>query len=102
MTLAGRTRTMTARITEPSPGHELVETSDTVRTVFTVTPEGAGSRVRFDTTLEGSGFEGVMNRLFAGRLLSPVYADELARLERYAQALATSASTESGRSSVLC
>jgi Polyketide cyclase / dehydrase and lipid transport len=86
--LAGRTNTMTARITEPEPGRTLVEDSEGVRTVFTVQPEAGKSRVRFDTVLEARGLEGLMNRLFAARLLQPLYADELGRLERYARSQA--------------
>jgi hypothetical protein len=85
ISLAGRTNTMTAHISEPEPGRVLVETSQGVQTTFTVDPEANRSRVRFDTVLEASGLEGLMNRFFAARLLRPVYADELRRLERYAQ-----------------
>ena len=86
MTLAGRSQTMTAEVTEPDPGRILVETSPTVRTVFTVAPEGTRSRVRFDTVINERGLTGLLTRLFAGRLLGPLYRDELERLERYAQA----------------
>jgi hypothetical protein len=88
VTLAGRTNTMTAHISEPEPGRVLVERSQNVQTTFTVQPEGRQSRVRFDTVLEASGLEGLLNRLMAARLLRPVYADELQRLERYAQSQA--------------
>ena len=77
---------MTAEVTEPDPGRVLVETSPTVRTVFTVAPEGTRSRVRFDTVINERGLTGLLTRLFAGRLLGPLYRDELERLERYAQA----------------
>jgi len=86
VTLGGRTRTMTSRISEAEPGRVLVEDSDNVRTTFTVQPVGDGSRVRFDTMLEAGGLEGLLNKFFAARLLRPVYTDELERLERYAQA----------------
>jgi hypothetical protein len=86
MKAGGRTGTMTADITEPVPGRVLLETGDKVQTTFTVEPEGASrSRVRFDTVIEAGGLEGLMTRLFASRMLRPLYADELARLERYAQ-----------------
>jgi Polyketide cyclase / dehydrase and lipid transport len=86
VTLRGRTRPMTAEVTEPEPGRVLVETSPGVVTRFTVDPAPGGCRVRFDSALDDGGFMGLMNRLFAARLLEPMYADELARLERYAQA----------------
>jgi hypothetical protein len=44
--------------------------------------------VRFETVIEAGGLEGVLSRLFAPRLLAPLYADELERLERYARAQA--------------
>ena len=68
------------------PCRVLVETGPSVRTVFTVQPEGTRSRVRFDTVIEAGGLEGLLTRLFAARLLGPLYRDELERLERYAQA----------------
>ena len=85
VTLGGRTRTMTSRISEAEPGRVLVEDGDNVRTTFTVQPEADRSRVRFDTVLEAGGLEGLMNKFFAARLLRPVYTDELERLQRYAQ-----------------
>ena len=84
--LGGRAQTMTAAITEPEPGRVLVETSPGVQTTFTVEPAGGGqTRVRFDTVLEAGGIAGLLTRLFARGMLRPVYADELERLERYAQ-----------------
>lgn len=86
MKLAGTSQSTTAEIDEPEPGRVLVETGPKVRTVFTVEPEGTRSRVRFDTTIDAGGLEGLLTRLFAARLLGPLYRDELERLERYAQA----------------
>ena len=85
VSLAGRTNTMTARISEPEPGRMLVEDGEHVQTTFTVQPEADKSRVRFDTVLDAGGLAGLMNKFFAARLLRPVYTDELERLERYAQ-----------------
>ena len=86
-TLGGRTREMQAEISEPQPGRVLVESGQGVQTTFTVLPEGAGrqARVRFDTVMEAGGLEGLLTRLFAPRLLAPVCADELDRLERLAR-----------------
>jgi hypothetical protein len=89
MTLGGRRRTVTTEISEPQPGRVLVERGDGIETTFTVEPvgpRGEQARVRFDTVMEAGGLDGLLTRLFAGRLLAPVYADELQRLERYAQA----------------
>jgi hypothetical protein len=82
----GRTRRMSATITEPEPGRRLVETADGVVTTFTVSPSGRGCVVRFDTVFEEPGLTGLLLRLFLGRMLGPLYADELARLEAYAHA----------------
>ena len=101
MDLGGRHDTTTATITEPDPGHVLVETSPTVVTTFTVEPSAGGAVVRFDTVIDEPGLRGVMTRLFAARLLAPVYDDELQRLEEYAGGLARSragASSPSGPS----
>ncbi|HEX2033922.1 MAG TPA: SRPBCC family protein [Chloroflexota bacterium] len=90
MALGGRRRTVTAQVTEPQPGRVLVETEANggIQTTFTVEPhgqEGRQARVRFDTVMEAGGLEGLLTRLLAPRLLGPVYADELTRLERLAQ-----------------
>lgn len=86
MKLAGRTRRAEAVISEPEPGRVLVETGPTVVTTFTVEPAERGSMVRFDTTLDEGGLAGLLNRLLAPRLLRPLYADELKRLEDHARA----------------
>jgi hypothetical protein len=86
VTLGGSTRTMTQEVSEPEPGRVLVESNDRDRTVFTVEPVGQQSRVRFDTQLDVRGLQGLVTRLFAPRLMQPLYADELASLERYARA----------------
>jgi hypothetical protein len=82
----GRTRTIEATISEPRPGRTLVETGADVVTTFTVEPEGSGARVRFDTIVDDRGVQGLLSRMFAGRLLRPIYEDELRRLEAYARA----------------
>ena len=92
LSLAGRTNTLTSRISEAEPGRVLVEDGQSVRTTFTVQPEADGSRVRFDTVLKAGGLEGLMNKFFAARLLRPLYTDELERLERYAQSQAIAVS----------
>jgi hypothetical protein len=87
MGLAGRMQTTTATITEPEPGRVLLETGPGVQTWFTVEPAGdQRARVRFDTVLEAGGLQGLLTRLFAPCLLRSIYADELGRLERSAQA----------------
>jgi hypothetical protein len=82
----GRRRPMTATVSEPEPGRTLVETGSGVETTFTVAPSGGGALVRFDTVIEVGGIEGFLNRLLVGRLLAPIYADELGRLDEHARA----------------
>jgi len=82
----GRRRTVTATVTEPIPGRKLVETGSGIQTTFTVEPGGGGTRVRFDTTIDERGLQGVLNRLFVARIFGPIYEDELGRLEDHAKA----------------
>jgi hypothetical protein len=87
MKVAGQTREARTQVTEPQPGRVLTE-SDAQRgivTSFIVTPEGTTSRVRIETYWEKGGVGGLVDRLMAPRLLRPIYADELARLDRYAR-----------------
>lgn len=84
-TVGGQTRRMTAVITEPKPGRVLLETGTGVTTTFTVTPSGSGSDVRIDSVFDEPGVGGLLLRLFIGRTLGPIYADELARLDAYAR-----------------
>lgn len=86
-TLGGRRQVATAEISEPVPGRVLLESGPGVETTFTVEPEGTDrARVRFDTVLEARGLTGLSTRLFAPRLLRPLYEDEMERLERHARA----------------
>jgi hypothetical protein len=88
MKAGGRTRTFHQRVTEPDQGHVLQEsgTDSSEVTTFTVTPDGDRSHVRIETTWEGAGgIAGFFERTFAPRALSKLYADELARLNHYAQ-----------------
>lgn len=82
----GRKRRMTAMVTEPDPGRRLVETGDGVVTTFTVTPSGDGCVVRFDSVFDEPGLGGILLRLSIARMLGPLYADELERLDAYARA----------------
>jgi uncharacterized protein YndB with AHSA1/START domain len=81
LTAGGRPRVVTSRIIEPEPGRTLVEIAPGIETTFTVEPTADGTRVRFDTVLHEGGLQGVLTRLFAGRLLGPIFDDELDRLE---------------------
>lgn len=87
-TAGGRSRVDVMDVTEPEPGRVLMETARAsgLVTTFTVTPEGAGSRVRIDTRWQSmGGIGGFFERTLAPRVLTSVYADELNRLDQYAR-----------------
>ena len=59
-------------------------------TSFTVTPAGDGCRVRIETQWNGAGgVGGFFERTFAPRVMRKMYADELSRLDAYAQTQAS-------------
>jgi hypothetical protein len=90
MSLLGRKQTFRAAITEPNPGHVLVETDlDTngAVTTFTVNPghAPADSNVTISTELPvRSGFLGKIERKMTTLLLRPIYVKELENLARVA------------------
>lgn len=86
-TAARRTRRFRMLVSEPEPGRVLVESDQlsSIVTMFTVTPDGDGCRVKIETRWQGArGVGGFFERLFGPRVLRRVYADELDRLDRYA------------------
>jgi uncharacterized protein YndB with AHSA1/START domain len=88
VTAGGRTRQYTMRVAEPEPGRHITETdqSSSLVTSFTVTPSGDTCRVLIATSWDGAGgVGGFFERLFAPRVMRRMYADELARLDRYAR-----------------
>ena len=88
LTLAGRTRRATAYLAEPEPGRVLREDypESGATTRFVVDPTAVGCRIRIETTQQPSrGPAGWLERLLIPRLLGPLYADELDRLDRYAR-----------------
>jgi polyketide cyclase/dehydrase/lipid transport protein len=88
VTAGGRSREYRMRVTEPEPGRVLTEsdTASSLVTTFTVTPQGATSRVRISTTWQGAaGIGGLFERLFAPRAMHRIYADELDCLNTYAR-----------------
>ena len=86
MVVGGRCRAVSTTVSEPVPGHTLVETGSGIETTFTVEPTSGGAHVRFDTVIEAAGLQGMLNRLLAARMISPIYEDELRRLEDHAKA----------------
>jgi ribosome-associated toxin RatA of RatAB toxin-antitoxin module len=90
----GRVREYTMRVAEPEPGRVITETDEnsSLVTSFVVSPSGDMCRVLISTTWDGaSGIGGFFERLFAPRVLRRMYADELARLDRYAREQAAAA-----------
>jgi hypothetical protein len=84
--ISGRSATRTQEVSEPEPGHILVERGDGEGSVFTVEPRGARTLVRIETTLLVSGLEGALMPLLGRRIIGAIYEDELTRLEAYARA----------------
>lgn len=91
LTAGRRVREYLMRVDEPVPGRVITETdqNSSLVTSFTVTPAGDGCRVRIETQWNGAGgVGGFFERTFAPRVMRRMYADELARLDAYAQAQA--------------
>ena len=90
MSVFGKKQTFRAAITEPEPGHVLVETdldANGAITTFTVDPgtAPADSKVTISTELRvRSGFLGIVERALSTLLLRPIYAKELENLARVA------------------
>jgi len=88
VTAGGRTRQYRMQVAEPEPGRVLTEsdTSSSLVTKTTVTPQGGASLVQISTTWEGAaGIGGFFERVFAPRVMRGIYADELERLDAYAR-----------------
>ena len=88
MTAGGRARRFRMQVAEPDPGRVLTESDErsSMVTIWVVTPEGPGCRVRVETRWQGAGgVGGLFERLFAPRVLRRLYAEELERLDRYAR-----------------
>ena len=73
---------------EPEPGRVLTESDagSSAVTTFTVAPEVGASRVQIHSAWDGAGgIGGVLERMFAPRLLRAILTDELGRLDAYAR-----------------
>ena len=85
--LGGSSRDVVAVIAEPEPGRVLTETD--VRTgaitTFTVDPAGSESRLRIETTWQTRVVTGLVERLFAPRMLRRLYDEEFDLIARWAQ-----------------
>jgi hypothetical protein len=88
VTAGGRTREYRMRVDEPEPGRVLTEseTSSSLVTTTTVTPQDGASLVQISTAWDGAGgIGGFFERMFAPRAMRAIYADELDRLDAYAR-----------------
>jgi Polyketide cyclase / dehydrase and lipid transport len=88
MKAGGRTREYHMQVAEPEPGRVLTESDmdSSAVTTFTVSPRGDESLVQISTAWDGAaGIGGFFERMFAPRVLSGIYADELKRLDAYAR-----------------
>lgn len=88
LTAGKRVRDYTMRVDEPQPGRVITETDQgsSLVTSFTVTPDGDGCRVLIRTQWDGAGgIGGFFERTFAPKVMRTMYADQLARLDRYAR-----------------
>lgn len=88
VTAGSRSRNYRMRVDEPEPGRVLTEsdTTSSLMTTWTVTPDGDQTRVRIETRWDGApGVAGFFERLFAPQAMRRIYNDELRRLDRYAR-----------------
>jgi hypothetical protein len=88
LTAGGRTREYRTKIAEPEPGRILTEsdTGSSAVTTFTVSALGDTSLVQISTAWDGAGgIGGLLERLFAPRVMRRIFADQLKRLDAYAR-----------------
>jgi len=86
-TLGGTTETVRTRVTRAEPGRLIEEVVETrpMTTTFRFLPGGDFTTVKIETTwTPRSGVRGMLERLFAPRMLTRVYEEELGRLDAYA------------------
>jgi hypothetical protein len=84
--VGGNSVTRTQQVSEPEPGQVLVESGNGEGSTFTVEPRGDGrSLVRIETVMLVGGIQAWLMPIFGKRIMRGLYADELTRLERYAQ-----------------
>jgi Polyketide cyclase / dehydrase and lipid transport len=85
--VGGRTQTIRTRVTRAVPGRlvEEVVIDQPMTTAFTFVPGSSGTTVRIETQWSPQrGLAGLLERLFAPRMIAKVYAEELQNLEAYA------------------
>ncbi len=87
LTVGGQTREHQVTVAEPEPGRVLTESDagSSAVTTFTVAPAGGASRVQINSAWDGAGgIGGVLERMFAPRMMRAILTDELGRLDAYA------------------
>jgi len=92
--IGGRTQRLRTRVTRAEPGRlvEEIVLGRPMTTTFSFAPTGDGTLARIETAWTPSGgLAGLLEKLFAPRAVSKVYADELDRLAAYAASRATAA-----------
>ena len=85
--MGGRTDRIRTRVVRAEPGRliEEIVLGRVMTTTFTFRPDVSGTRVAIDTTWQPTGgLSGFLERRFAPRMLSRIYAEELERLAAYA------------------
>jgi hypothetical protein len=86
-TVGGRTSTIRTPVVRAEPGRvvEEVVLDQPMTTAFTFTPVDGATRVAIETRwTPRTGLAGLLERLFAPRMISKVYAEELRNLDAYA------------------
>lgn len=90
MDVYGMKRVFHQVVTEPEPGHVLMETDQAagVVTSFTVEPIGDGNQSNVTISTEsrlGPGIQGLLERLFNPMIIGRIYKQELELLSQYVQ-----------------
>lgn len=89
-----RSRVYRMQVAETEPGRVITESDSesSLRTTFTVEPDGQEARVRISTSWDGAGgIGGIFERLFAPGVMRKIYAEELDLLDAYARRQAETA-----------
>lgn len=89
MRLGGKTSQFRQRVSEPQPGRVMTETDlkTGAETSFVLVPEADDrTRVAIKTSFPRSkGIAGLLEQLFAPRMIKKLYLEELSRLDEYAR-----------------
>jgi hypothetical protein len=81
-----RRRAINTTVSEPVPGHTLIETGSGIETTFTIEPTSGGARVRFETLIDDGGVQGILTVCSPRGSWARSTEDELRLLADYAKA----------------